>query len=115
MWNPFKRHVLAPAPQTSMLPTDVAEAIECAHLVARTSRSDDDTPRILIGLPGRRFYIENAEQNVREKWPDLNAAQIRRAVSWLQSKAAHHARDNAPKADTRWTDWRPYDMEIDYR
>lgn len=120
-WNPFKRHQAAPAPQTSVLPADVSADIENCTMVVRTSLVGDETngvERVLIMMPGRRWYVENAEQGVRERWPDLNNAQVRRAVNWLQSKAHDRLRtshSSIGRPTERWADWKPYSTEIDYR
>ncbi len=106
MWNPFKRPA---SPETSVLPVDVAEVIESAFIIERSCLGDDGMPRIFIIMPGRQFFIENAERSVREKWPELNSAQVRRAVSWLKSRSVNHmkAREMPKPTKPQWKDWEP--------
>lgn len=108
----FKRR----APETSVLPADVAETIENAHLLTRSSEDDEGLPRVLVCFPGRRFYAESAAQAIADRWPDLNAAQRQRACNWIQSKVAAHLRAefpaSGPNGQPRWKDWSPHRDEF---
>lgn len=116
-WNPFKRRKppaqLAsskPLSEASALPTEVIDALESASFLTRSTQDDDGLPRVLVGLPGRRFYADNLVKNVAEQWPELNAAQQRRACRWLSARVAIHLRagiEASQERPQRWRDWKP--------
>lgn len=102
MWNPFKR-----PPILDALPPDVADTIESASFLARSASDADGVRRVLISIPGWRFYADNIDENVRKIWPDLNTSQVRRATHWLQARTAAHLRAvQDTQAAPRWKDWR---------
>lgn len=109
MWGLFKRHA---QPETSMLPTEVADTIESAHLLVRSGPNDDGEQRVLVTIPGRRFYgdAESIKAAVSARWPELNPSQHSRAVSWLRSLVAARIRAEASDIgheSPRWAGWRP--------
>lgn len=117
-WNPFKRHQAAPEPQTSMLPPEVTDAIETAWMLTRNATAEDGAARVLVSIPGRRFFAENIDSNVAEKWPELNPAQHRRACQWLASKVAAHLRAGVQtmgQPGERWRDWQPLPANGDFQ
>lgn len=108
MW-PFKRPTPA---ETSMLPTEVSDTIESAHVLVRSGTDDNGNPRVLVTIPGRRFYgdAESISAAVSARWPELNPSQRSRAASWLRSLVAARIRAEANAIgheSPHWAAWRP--------
>lgn len=109
MMRLFKKRP-AQAPETSVLPHEVAVTIESAHVLVRSGQDENGNPRVLVTIPGRRFYgnAESIAAAVSERWPELNPSQQRRACAWFGSLVA--SRLNAEQQTARgprWKDWRP--------
>jgi hypothetical protein len=88
------------------LPDDVAAVIEAARITERHG-DEDNGPRIAVALGGplRGMFIyshEEAESRIRARWPWLNDAQLKRAVSYLDARVRLAAQPNKPSKRKSW-------------
>ncbi|QOK96854.1 hypothetical protein HF909_10705 [Ralstonia pseudosolanacearum] len=101
-------------PSTDMLPPELATIIAAARIIERTG-SDEDSPRVLVQVPGGAFWYD-AEQPSKwltANWPELTAAQQSRALGLLGARVAQAQREAteaavaAMRGRSGWRDWKP--------
>jgi hypothetical protein len=92
----------------SVLPADVVEAIEAAHIIPRDYGDDGLRVFVVLGGGGLRgsfeFENEEATKRVFKRWPDLSEKQVSRAVSFLGSRVAKTTRA-ANRGDIKRKNW----------
>ena len=87
------------------LPAEVAGILEAAHCTAR--EGGDEGPRVMVVMAGgglRGAWIHDratTEARIRRRWPELTAAQLKRAADLIEAKAMQAARLDKPQAKRR--------------
>jgi hypothetical protein len=77
--------------QISALPEDVSSAIEAAWFVDRSTGEDE---RVFFAIAGRQLVpLDKAEKIIPRWFPELNPAQVKRALDFLDSLARLHIRE----------------------
>lgn len=71
------------------LPGYVAEVIEAAHVMVRSTTEDGPVVFVTLGGPMRgafNYTTKEAAERIRKRWPELNKDQHDRAVSFLEAR-----------------------------
>jgi len=87
--DPFQRLTEGFARRKAGLPGYVAEVIEAAHVMVRSTTEDGPVVFVALGGPMRgafRYTTQEAAERIRKRWPELNKRQAERAASFLDAR-----------------------------
>lgn len=85
----FQRLAESFARRKAGLPGYVAEVIEAAHVMVRSTTEDGPVVFVALGGPMRgafRYTPQEAAERIRKRWPELSKGQHERAVSFLEAR-----------------------------
>lgn len=87
------------------LPGYVAEVIEAAHVMVRSTTEDGPVVFVTLGGPMRgafNYTTNEAAERIRKRWPELNKEQHDRAVSFLEARVRLAAAPVSLKPRKNW-------------
>lgn len=85
----FQRLAEGFARRKAGLPGYVAEVIEAAHVMVRSTTEDGPIVFVTLGGPMRgafHYTAQDAAERIRKRWPELTKAQLERAASFLEAR-----------------------------
>lgn len=93
------------ARRKSGIPSYVAEVIEAAHVMVRTTTEDGPLVFVTLGGPMRgafNYTTNEAAERIRKRWPALNKEQHERAVLFLEARVRLSAAPASLKPQKNW-------------
>ncbi len=103
--DPFQRLTEGFARRKAGLPGYVAEVIEAAHVMVRSTTEDGPVVFVALGGPMRgsfHYTTQEAAERIRKRWPELNKGQLERAVSFLEARVRLSTTPQARKHRKSW-------------
>lgn len=101
----FQRLAEGLARRKAGLPGYVAEVIEAAHVMVRSTTEDGPIVFVTLGGPMRgafHYTAHDAAERIRKRWPELTKAQLERAASFLEARVRLATTPQARKRRKSW-------------